>query len=121
MVKDVRGKDDEYTLDTAGFQFIVALPNTPDFWTGKKLKAGYYPECMELIKELTGATRVVPYHHCKSPTCPRTYIFIHDILAVVRCRRPGGINDNPHVPQPTMDIHVDITTAFSIARVKDLQ
>ena len=65
VVEDVRGKDEEYTLDTAGFQFYRRPSQHTIFLDEEEVKAGYYPECMEFIKEFTGATRVVPYHHCR--------------------------------------------------------
>ena len=65
VIEDVRGKEDKYTLGTAGFQFYRRPSKHTRFLDEEEVKAGYYLECIELIKELTGATRVVPFHHSR--------------------------------------------------------
>ena len=72
VIEDVRGKEDEYTLDNAGFQFCRCPSKHTRFQDDEEIKAEYYPECIELIKEITGATRVIPFNHCRLPTCPLT-------------------------------------------------
>ena len=69
VIEDARGKEDQYTLDTTGFQFLRRPSKHTRFQDDKEIKAEYYPECMEIIKQLTGATRVIPFHHCMLSTC----------------------------------------------------
>ena len=71
VIEGARRKEDEYTLDTTGFQFS-RRPKHTRFQDDKEIKAEYYPECMEIIKQLTGAARVIPFHHCMLSTCPLT-------------------------------------------------
>ncbi|KAI9450208.1 hypothetical protein HD554DRAFT_1289831, partial [Boletus coccyginus] len=59
----------------------------------------YYPECIDLIKRITGASRVVIFDH------------------TIRRRRPGMVNDGPQRRQPVSLVHVDQTAASSVARV----
>jgi hypothetical protein len=65
-IENLRGKEDSVTLDTAGFQFYAGRPAThKSFNDDKEIEAEYYPESAELIKELTGASRVVFFDHSK--------------------------------------------------------
>lgn len=63
QMEDIRKKKDQYTLDTAGFQFFNRPTQVTDFHDDKQIKEVYYPEGIELIKELTGASRVVLFNH----------------------------------------------------------
>ena len=117
VIEDVRGKEDEYTLDTAGFRFYRRPSQHTRFLDEEEVKAKYYPECMELIKELTGATRVIPYNHRRLPTCPRTQSF-HPRYSG-RCPR-SGTNDNPQIYRPSSFVHVVQTTASCIAQLQDI-
>ncbi|KAL4080013.1 hypothetical protein V8B97DRAFT_1864287 [Scleroderma yunnanense] len=95
QVEDVRGKEHRYTLDTAGFQFYRHPANHTRFLDDEEIKKEYYPENMELIKKLTGATRAVLFDH----------------------RRPDLVNDSPEKRQPVSFVHVDQTTSSAKARV----
>jgi hypothetical protein len=67
LIENIRGKESLYTLDTAGFQFhrrpTKLAPS--DFLDESKVKSDYYAESIELIKEVTGASRVVLFDHSK--------------------------------------------------------
>jgi len=89
-IENVRGKEDSLALDTAGFQFFKAPAKHSAFSSDAEIEAEYYPESVELLKKLTGASRVVLFDH---------------------------IDDNPQKRQPVAGVHVDQTTASSIARV----
>ena len=59
-VENIRGKEDTVSLDTAGFQFYVRPAKYKGAFTdGEEIRREYYPESEELIKELTGASKVV--------------------------------------------------------------
>jgi hypothetical protein len=66
-IEDLRGKEDSVTLDTAGFQFLKKAAKHQSFATDEVIKNEYYPESIELIKELTGASKVVLFDHSLSP------------------------------------------------------
>lgn len=72
VIEDARGKEDEYTLDTTGFQFSRRPSKHTRFQDDEEIKAEYYPECIEIIKEFTGATRVIPFNHSMWSTRPLT-------------------------------------------------
>lgn len=44
-IQDVRDREDEFKLDTHGFQFVSGMPtNHTDFRDKEKTEAQYYPE-----------------------------------------------------------------------------
>jgi len=98
-VENLRGKEDSVTLDTAGFQYFNAPAKYTSFSSDAEIEAEYYPESVELLKKLTGASRVVFFDH------------------TIRRRRPGEVDDSPQKRQPVAGVHVDQTTASAIARV----
>lgn len=65
-VENVRGKEDQYSLDKSGFTFVKAESGLKDFTDDEKIAQEYYPESIELIKKITGATRVVIFDHSTS-------------------------------------------------------
>ncbi|KAH9036102.1 hypothetical protein EDB84DRAFT_1484021 [Lactarius hengduanensis] len=83
-VENLRGRD-EATLDNNGFQSSITPPSTH-----------------QLIKQLTGASRVVLFDHSELSQS---------------AARPGVI-DTPQARQPVPAVHVDQTTASAVARVQ---
>jgi hypothetical protein len=65
IIENLRGREDSFTLDTAGFQFQNHPSKHNAFTNDADVEREYYPESIELIKELTGATRVVIFDHSK--------------------------------------------------------
>ncbi|TFY80643.1 hypothetical protein EWM64_g3374 [Hericium alpestre] len=98
-IENLRGHENDVSLDNSGFQFFHHPSKHTSFDGAEKVKAEYYPESIELIKQLTGASRVVIFDH------------------TIRRRRPGETEDTPDKRQPAQSVHVDQTTAASIARV----
>ncbi|KAF8064041.1 hypothetical protein FPV67DRAFT_1503310 [Lyophyllum atratum] len=99
VIENIREKDEAATLDTFGFQLVQRSAKHTAFTDDADIQREYYPESAELIKEVTGATRVVFFDH------------------TFRRRRPGQFDDSPDKRQPASQTHVDQTTASSIARV----
>ncbi|KAF2802124.1 uncharacterized protein BDZ99DRAFT_402248 [Mytilinidion resinicola] len=62
-ITDVRGSEDKYTLDGNGFQIYPHVSAEKDFVDDDKLKAEYYPETEQLLKDATGASRVFIFDH----------------------------------------------------------
>ncbi|KAH8981981.1 hypothetical protein EDB92DRAFT_1952743 [Lactarius akahatsu] len=89
----------EVTLDKNGFQFFHHPAKHTSFANDEEILREYYPESIELLKQLTGASRVVLFDH------------------TIRRRRPGVV-DTPQARQPVPGVHVDQTTASAIARVQ---
>ena len=66
-VEDVRGNEHDYTLDICGFQFHRHPTEFTRFSNDKEIRSEYYRECEELLKELTGAAKVVAFDHSRFP------------------------------------------------------
>ncbi|KAI0297529.1 hypothetical protein B0F90DRAFT_1634094 [Multifurca ochricompacta] len=98
-VENVRGRESEYSLDKNGFQYFHHPSQHTSFSNDEEIEREYYPESIELLKQLTGASRVVLFDH------------------TIRRRRPGDLIDTPEKRQPVSAVHVDQTTASAIARV----
>ncbi|KAI8623714.1 hypothetical protein F5Y19DRAFT_492010 [Xylariaceae sp. FL1651] len=99
-IHDISGEEDKYPLDTYGFQYVKHESKEKDFFDAEKIKAQYYPETEQLVKDVTGASRA--------------YIFNH----VIR-RQPKEAADGT-VPGrgPTYNAHVDQTYNDAPNRVK---
>ncbi len=67
IIEDVRGKEDTVSLDTTGFQFFTHASKLAagSFSNETTILTEYYPECTNLIKTLTGASRVEIFNHGK--------------------------------------------------------
>ncbi|KAJ7225128.1 hypothetical protein B0H12DRAFT_1240703 [Mycena haematopus] len=98
QIENVRGKEDAYLLDEAGFQFFHSPASHRSFSNDEEIKAEYYPESEELLKRITGASRVVWFDH------------------TIRRRIPGQA-DTVLKRQPVTEVHVDQTQASATARV----
>ncbi|OSX61030.1 hypothetical protein POSPLADRAFT_1057973 [Postia placenta MAD-698-R-SB12] len=98
-IENIRGEQGSVTLDTAGFQFFRRPATHKAFIDDKAVETEYYPESIEFLKEITGASRAVVFDH------------------TIRRRRPGEVEDTPQKRQPVPQVHVDQTTASAIARV----
>ncbi|KAK2464449.1 hypothetical protein APHAL10511_003597 [Amanita phalloides] len=100
QVENIRGREDTVSLDTAGFQFYTSPSKYKgSFLDDEEIRTEYYPESEELIKQLTGATKVVFFDH------------------TIRRNQPGLVDGSPDKRQPVLQAHVDHTTASAIARV----
>lgn len=64
-IENIRGKEHTFTLDNAGFQYARRPTHFQDFHDDRKVWDEYYPESEAIIKELTGASRVVFFDHSK--------------------------------------------------------
>ncbi|KAI6085773.1 hypothetical protein F4821DRAFT_279102 [Hypoxylon rubiginosum] len=65
-VRDVSGEEEKYALDSHGFQFLAhqsQLSGLRAFQDDDLVKAEYYPETAQLLKNVTGASRVFIFDH----------------------------------------------------------
>jgi hypothetical protein len=62
-IHDARERRDALSLEREGFVLVDHETRVRDFYDPRELKAVYYPEIEHLIKEQTGATRVVIFDH----------------------------------------------------------
>ncbi|GJJ11695.1 hypothetical protein Clacol_005931 [Clathrus columnatus] len=63
IIENVRGHESEYDLDTTGFLFLEHESQCKNFEDEATIKDVYYKESIGLIKKVTGANRVVVFHH----------------------------------------------------------
>ena len=63
VIENVRGNEDSVSLDTTGFQFYKHATKVTTFANDEEIRSEYYPESIELIKKLTGASRVELFDH----------------------------------------------------------
>lgn len=68
-IENIRGKEDSVSLDTTGFQFYRQPSAHVDFKFNDKqaIETVYYKECIDLVKELTGASSAVVFDHSTLP------------------------------------------------------
>ncbi|RFU32278.1 hypothetical protein B7463_g4074, partial [Scytalidium lignicola] len=100
IIHDIAGNEDKYTLDSHGFQFVKHESKEKDFLDDERIKAEYYPEVEQLLKDVTGATRVFIFDH----TIRRAPVDIRD--GTVQLRGPGK------------RVHIDQSYKASEGRVK---
>ncbi|KAF2170405.1 hypothetical protein M409DRAFT_19227 [Zasmidium cellare ATCC 36951] len=62
-INDIRGSPEKFEIDTHGFQLIERESPEKVFDDDARIKDVYYPDCAQLIREATGATKVLPMSH----------------------------------------------------------
>jgi len=103
-IYDLRGQEKATHMDTTGFQALTApsyasaefLLNSTD----EEIERVYYPEVEKLIKDQTGASRVVFFDH------------------TIRQPHPPEVPDTPQTRRPEYSVHVDQTPASAHKRVE---
>lgn len=65
-VENLGGRENAATLDTTGFQFVKRAAKHTAFVDEEAIKKEYYAESIDLIKDVTGASRVVLFDHSMS-------------------------------------------------------
>ncbi|KAJ5290055.1 Prefoldin subunit 3 [Penicillium atrosanguineum] len=98
IIHDVSGHELDYTLDSHGFQFHYHESKLKDFLDDEEIRAEYYPEMEQLLKDITGASRF--------------FIFDHTIR---RAPKDWISGDQPRGPVHT--VHIDTSYAGAEARV----
>ncbi|TFL01354.1 hypothetical protein BDV98DRAFT_548891 [Pterulicium gracile] len=98
-IENVRGEEGEYTLDQHGFQFFKSATSVESFTDSERVKREYYPEVQKVLRDVTGAGRIVIFDH------------------TIRQRAASGVDGNLTKQQPASLAHIDQTPAASIARV----
>ena len=86
VIENVRGKEDTVSLDTTGFQFYKHTSKYTTFDNDEEIYRIYYPESAELIKKLTGASRVESYDHSKQIHARACYVLpLRGVTWMERC------------------------------------
>lgn len=104
QIRDVRPLAGSLSLEHEGFQLLTAPTGVNDFENEQAIRTRYYTEAIELLKEQTGASRVVVFDH------------------TIRRRVPGATDRwTGGVPrQPVPRVHNDYTVKSGPQRVRDL-
>jgi hypothetical protein len=90
-------------VDVQGFQIVSHHTAVRDFWDEAQTLALGHPEVAELVKAVTGASRVVVFDH------------------TLRRRDAGVVDRTPgQARQPAGRVHVDQTVASGPQRVRDV-
>src|ERR1700758_1469254 len=62
-IRDARPLIDQLSLDKEGFVLLRHQTAVQNFYDEDEIKSVYYPECERVMKEATGAVRVVAFDH----------------------------------------------------------
>ncbi|KAI0544275.1 hypothetical protein F4679DRAFT_42827 [Xylaria curta] len=103
-ITNIAGREAEFTLDKQGFQVVPSVAQEKDFLDDEHIKAVYYPETEQLLKDVTGASKI--------------FIFDHTIRRQPqdsRDKKPG----EPEIPLrgPVQRVHIDQSYSASLSRV----
>jgi hypothetical protein len=102
-IRDVRPVAAALSLEHEGFQLLNAPTRVTDFDDEDAIRTRYYDEAISLLKEQTGASRVVVFDH------------------TIRRRIPGTMDRVNGAPrQPVPRVHNDYTVKSGPQRVRDL-
>jgi hypothetical protein len=101
-IYDLRPAASEFSLDSAGFQFVPHRSAVENFWDEDEIRRVYYPESIALLRRMTGAAEVRIFDH------------------TLRRRVANVENDRKaEVPrQPATRVHVDQTAASGVSRLR---
>ena len=102
-IESARAIADELSLDVQGLAVVGHRSAVRDFWDEAQTLALGHPETAQLVKDVTGASRVVVFDH------------------TLRRRADGTADRTVGAPrQPATRAHVDQTVASGPQRVRDI-
>jgi hypothetical protein len=99
-IRDARPMVDRLSLDKEGFVLLHHQTTVTNFYDEEQIKSIYYPECERVMKEATGAVRVVAFDH------------------IVRNAGMSAIDKTIKIPAKR--VHNDYTAWSAPQRVRDL-
>ena len=100
-IRDARPLTGQLSLDKEGFVLLHHQTAVTNFYDEKEIASVYYPECERVMKEATGASRVVAFDH------------------IVRNAAMAAI-EGSQIKLPAKRVHNDYTAWSSPQRVRDL-
>ena len=100
-IRDARPLIGQLSLDKEGFVLLHHQTAVKNFYNEEEIKSVYYPECERVMKEATGAARVVAFDH------------------IVRNAAMAAIKGS-QIKLPAKRVHNDYTAWSSPQRVRDL-
>ncbi|KAI1120499.1 hypothetical protein F5Y10DRAFT_125014 [Nemania abortiva] len=99
-ITNIAGREAEFTLDKQGFQVYPNVAQEKDFTDDEHIKAVYYPETEQLLKDVTGASKV--------------FIFDHTIR---RQSKDVRQTTQQQLRGPVQRVHIDQSYSASLSRV----
>jgi hypothetical protein len=63
VIHDIRGKEDTFSLDETGFQFVRHVSQEKEFVDEEAIQTRYYNEVVALLKKHTGAKKILIFNH----------------------------------------------------------
>jgi hypothetical protein len=100
-IRDGRPLAGELDLDVTGFEFVEHRTRVRDFFDAEELKRVYYPEVEALVREVSGASRVVAFDHTLRSG-------------------DGAEREARLVREPVLNVHNDYTEWSGPQRVRDI-
>ena len=100
-IRDGRLMITELSLDRPGFVLVRNQSAVANFYDQREVRAVYYPEVERLVKEATGATKVV--------------VFAHDVRSILKARE-----GEKGVREPVAPVHNDYTIKSGPEHVREL-
>jgi hypothetical protein len=100
-IHDAREIESRLSLDREGFEIMHRPTALTDFFDDAEVTRVYYPECEQLVKDATGAVRVLAFDH---------------IVRSATRQRAGAKT----IKVPAKGVHNDYTAASGPQRVRDL-
>jgi hypothetical protein len=99
-IRNARPLIDQLSLDKEGFVLLHHQTAVTDFYDEEQIRRVYYPECERVMKEATGAARVVAFDH------------------IVRNKAMSATRNDIKIPAKR--VHNDYTAWSAPQRVRDL-
>jgi hypothetical protein len=99
VVHDARELNPVPTVDREGFALVRERSRLDNFYDEDQVRGLYYPECERLLRDLTGAPRVV--------------VFDHIVRNAARANEKG-------IKMPATAVHNDYTASSGPQRLRDL-
>jgi hypothetical protein len=100
-IRDGRPFTGEFSLDRQGFALQRRPTAVRDFYDAAEVERVYYPEIERLVREVTGASKVVIFDHTVRNTAPEVQV-------------------ERRVREPAATVHNDYTEKSAPQRVRDL-
>jgi hypothetical protein len=101
LIRNARLRPEPFSLDREGFIFRPHATAVADLYDEAAIERGYYPEVVDLVREATGAGRVLVFDHT---------------LRTADETKPDGTA----VRAPVLRVHNDYTPKSAAQRIRDL-
>ena len=86
VIHDTRGREEVFGLDVSGFMFAKCPSVEKDYVDEEKIQTVYYAQCEEILKQYSGAKKVVIFNHTirRSPNAQPTLKAQNPAVGIIR-------------------------------------